>query len=386
MRARSICWLLCLTSACATEPAIEREVPGFVAPRVTESELALRDAAFTFVAGGDVSFGREVGQSVLADPEYSPLRRLAPAWQDADLRFVNLESQLSDQNGETQSPRRRLVFTGPPGGAAVLAREQVHVVSTANNHAWDYGRDAFFETLAHLDAAGVRHAGSGADRDSAYAPVSLESNGRRIALFAVTQVWNYGPFERHPGREHVAWANAAELEKRIALARPDHDLVLVSYHGGAEYQDAPSQLSRSFAKAVIRAGADAVIGHHPHVIQGIGWIDDKPVFYSLGNLVFGPRSRIPSTRYGMLAKLQLTSDGARRFAICPYEIRGFEPVPLEVNSDPITRQRVLRQLRRASTATGGTRMGQTDEQGCVQVLPPAAPAPTTQQRLLARRD
>ncbi len=100
-----------------------------------------------FVAGGDLNFGRECGQAILSDPKYDPFASIAPLWESADFRFANLESQLSDQGGETQSPRNRLIFTGPPGGAGVLASARVDLVSTANNHAWDYGKAAFFETL-----------------------------------------------------------------------------------------------------------------------------------------------------------------------------------------------------------------------------------------------
>jgi poly-gamma-glutamate capsule biosynthesis protein CapA/YwtB (metallophosphatase superfamily) len=133
------------------------------------------------VAGGDVSFGREAGQTALGDSSYRPFRGIEPLWADADLRIVNLESQLTDQGGETQSPYDRLVFAGPPAGAEILAASGVHVVSTSNNHAWDYGKAALFETLAHLDRNGVRHAGTGATRDDAERPVEIEIKGHKIA-------------------------------------------------------------------------------------------------------------------------------------------------------------------------------------------------------------
>src|SRR3954471_17919047 len=95
---------------------------------------AEKPAPFVIVAAGDVNLGRECGQAILEDPQYDPFRFMGPIWGDAALRFVNLESQLSDQDGETQSPRNRLIFTGPPGGAETLAQAGVAVVSTANNH------------------------------------------------------------------------------------------------------------------------------------------------------------------------------------------------------------------------------------------------------------
>ena len=102
--------------------------------------------------------GRSCGKRLLSKPDYDPFLGVARLWADADLRFVNLESGLSEQHGETQSPLHGLVFTGPPAGAEALLRARVDVVSTANNHAWDYARRGFFETLENLDRVGVAHA------------------------------------------------------------------------------------------------------------------------------------------------------------------------------------------------------------------------------------
>src|SRR5690242_10912406 len=92
------------------------------------SELPSAADSVVIVAGGDVSFGREAGQRVVQSPTYSPFGAIWPFFSQADLRFVNLESQLSEQQGETQSPRHRLIFTGPPAAARTLAEAGIHVV------------------------------------------------------------------------------------------------------------------------------------------------------------------------------------------------------------------------------------------------------------------
>jgi len=165
-------------------------------------------------AGGDVNFGRECGQAILQDVGYDPFAGLSSAWTSADLRFINLESQLSDQNGVTQSPRNRLIFTGPPGGADVLAKANISLVSTANNHAWDYGKSALLETIDNLTRASVPFAGIGRDSDAAYRPVVVQAKGLTVALFAVTHIWNQGEFQTHEGRNHVAWANVDRQSPR----------------------------------------------------------------------------------------------------------------------------------------------------------------------------
>jgi poly-gamma-glutamate synthesis protein (capsule biosynthesis protein) len=329
------------------------------------------------VAGGDVSFGREAGQAVLADPGYRPFRGLDPLWADADLRFANLESQLSERGGETQSPYDRLVFAGPPAAAGVLANAGVGLVSTANNHAWDYGRAALLETLLHLDRAAIGHAGTGATLEEAERPALLELKGWKIAVFAVTDIWNQGEFQRHPGRHHVAWARRRLLAERVAKARETNDLVFVSYHGGAEYVNAPGGATLQFTRGLMQSGADALFGHHPHVIQGIGWFERRPAFYSLGNLLFGSRRGYPWTRYGMLARLELEPGGERRTSVCPFriEIGSHEPAVLDGKYGAYDRTRFLSHLARVNAEVGHTTLGEPDAHGCVVVAPVAARTP-----------
>ncbi|HEX6277734.1 MAG TPA: CapA family protein [Polyangiaceae bacterium] len=323
---------------------------------------------FVIVAGGDVNFGRECGQAILANPAYDPFSSIAPLFQDADVTFVNLESQLSDQNGETQSPRNRLIFTGPPGGADVLARAGIDVVSTANNHAWDYGRSALFETLDNLARAGVKNAGSGKTFQEAYKPAVVRVGETSVAVFAVTHIWNQGEFAEHEGRHYVAWARLNALFPLLKKARAEHDVVLVSYHGGAEYIDAPTGPTKRFLESVMKTGfVDAVIGHHPHVPQGVGWHQQRPIFYSLGNFVFAGHDWAPSTKLGYLARLEVAEDRSITARACPYLIEGHIPKPVGPNGE---RSAELRDyLRSISTSVGGTRLADPDERGCWELTP-----------------
>ncbi len=135
--------------------------PAASAPR-KEPKPEARAEKLTVLFGGDVNLGRGAGQKILKDPKYDPFAEIAPLLSTADFRAVNLESQLSDQNGETQSPNHHLIFTGPPGGADVLAAAHIDLVSLANNHAWDYGKKALFETFTNLERAGVASPARGA--------------------------------------------------------------------------------------------------------------------------------------------------------------------------------------------------------------------------------
>ncbi|HTQ02360.1 MAG TPA: CapA family protein [Polyangiaceae bacterium] len=363
-------------AAVSVAPPVAADADRALAPLVpavaaaASAPVQREKAPFVIVAGGDVNLGRECGQAILADPHYDPFRFMGPIWGDADVRFVNLESQLSDQDGETQSPRNRLVFTGPPGGGATLAQAGIAVVSTANNHAWDYGRGALFETLDNLARANVKKAGTGRTLDEAYEPAVVEARGRRIAVVAVTQIWNDGPIERHEGRNYVAWARLRRVAGALERARRAADFVILSYHGGVEYVDAPIDATRRFIDGALKTGlVDVVIGHHPHVPQGVGFVRGRPVFYSLGNFVFAGHDWAPWTLTGFVARLELDGDRGLRTSVCPVALDGHVPKPIapgDAQSDK-ARQHLIDTV----TSVGGARVGTADARGCFPVEPPA---------------
>jgi len=354
-------------------------------PRTMTLPSAGGDApALVLAAGGDVNLGRGCGQRLLSDPDYDPFRGIARVWADADLRFVNLEAGLSEQHGETQSPHHRLVFTGPPSGAEALFRARVGLVSTANNHAWDYARRGLFETLENLDRVGIAHAGTGRDEDAAYRPAIVHVNGLTVSFFAVTQVWNLGVFSEEDARHYVAWADLSRasrpsrLADALTRARAESDFVVLSYHGGEEYLDAPVPKTRDFVAEVMSLGVDVVIGHHPHVPQGVGWYGARPVFYSLGNLVFDARQDLPWTRSSFIARVRLQRGVPIQVSACPYTIDGFEPMALPAAENEPGRA-FERHLRATSASVGGTSVGERDGLGCIRLAPleqPGASEPT----------
>jgi poly-gamma-glutamate synthesis protein (capsule biosynthesis protein) len=313
-----------------------------------------------------------MGQRLLKDPAHDPFTTLSALLASADIRFANLESQLSDQRGETMSPNNSLVFTGPPAGADALARARFTIVSTANNHAWDYGKRALLETLDNLDRAGVAHAGTGRTKDDAYRAAIVSASGVRVAFLAVTDIWNQGPLETHEAIDYVARADADAIARAVAAAKKDADAVIVSYHGGDEYQDAPRARTRAIVHAAIDAGADAVLGHHPHVIQGIEWRAGKPILYSLGNLLMQMHKDHEWTGYGYLARLRLAPGEPTRLEACPYRILGYTPTPFVGDDHRATFEAVffahLRDVNARASVTP-PKIGAPGADGCATVTP-----------------
>jgi poly-gamma-glutamate capsule biosynthesis protein CapA/YwtB (metallophosphatase superfamily) len=327
----------------------------------------------TLLLGGDVELARATGRRLLRDPTYDPFATLHAFLARADLRFVNLEGPLSDQRGETMSPSNQLIFTGPPSGADALARAHVDVVSTANNHAWDYGRLALLETLALLDRAGVAHAGTGATLDAALSPALVEAGGWRVAFIAVTDVFNFGPLAAHEAHAHVASADPAAVSRSIAAARArGADVVVVSHHGGDEYVDQPLARARSLLHAYVDAGADLVVAHHPHVVQGVEWYAGRPVFYSLGNVLMQMHSSHPWTGFGLFARVTFEADGPARVEACPHRILGLAAIPLADDPQaPALQAAFFAHLREVDAWLGesATRVGPPTTDGCRALVP-----------------
>jgi len=194
-----------------------------------------------------------------------------------------------------------------------LLRQHFDAVSVANNHSGDYGSEAFRETLEQLTAARMPYFGGGRNLREAHAPLVLEKRGLRIALLGYDE---YHPrsFEAGPDHPGVAWAEDEQIVLDIARARRAGARVVLPFlHWGWENEATPSARQRELAHTLIDAGADAVIGAHPHVTQGVELYRGKPIVYSLGNFLFDLLDR-PANASGWVLQLMLDRHGVARFS------------------------------------------------------------------------
>jgi poly-gamma-glutamate synthesis protein (capsule biosynthesis protein) len=210
-----------------------------------------------------------------------PFDAVRPLLSDADITFGNLEGTFTDRGAAMP---KTYTFRTPPRHARGLAEAGIDVVSLGNNHSMDFGEEGLLDTLAALDAAGIKHAGAGVDDWSARRPAFVEANGLRLAFLSYNAAPGAPP--AGPATPGVAWASFEAIRQDVALALDDADLVIVSLHAGVEYQDAPSYEQRALARAAVDAGAVLVLGHHAHVLQGWERYGEGLIVYGLGNFVF----------------------------------------------------------------------------------------------------
>lgn len=211
-----------------------------------------------------------------------PFSKIASVLREADIAFANLENPLSERGRLTGR------FRGSTALAGAMASAGIDVVSTANNHALDIGEAGLIDTLESLAAAGIAAVGTGPDLHRATAPVFVERNGIRFAFLAYSMLENSGELGfawfDHSG---VAPLDPFLVQKDVQAVRDQVNYVIVSFHWSHERVRDVHPVARDIAHRIIDAGADVIIGHHPHVPQGIEVYHGGIVLYSLGNFIFG---------------------------------------------------------------------------------------------------
>jgi poly-gamma-glutamate capsule biosynthesis protein CapA/YwtB (metallophosphatase superfamily) len=274
-------------------------------------------APITIAFAGDTSFTHG-----LADRD--PLGDVVPELSAPDLSVVNLESTVAEAS--VGSPiQKRFLFKSPPKTAAILADAGVDVAALANNHALDYGPEAVLRTIEILEAGGVATAGTGVDAAAAYEPLWLAVGGWNVAIASFSRVPCDSPEPGETYIDEVAWACPQFEEATIdaVASAADADLLVVMVHWGVQSRACPAAHQHDLAAAWIAAGADIVVGSHPHVLQGVERIDGAWVVHSTGNFAF-PSARGASS-YTALFTFTVAADGTE-LTVEPMRILSGRPV------------------------------------------------------------
>ena len=205
--------------------------------------------------------------------------------READIFMLNEEFPF----GTTGEPmeEKEYTFRVDPSYSTVLSELGVDIVTLANNHMLDFGRGPLTETLNTLDQAGIAHVGAGENLDEAKTLKTFEMGGRTIGFLGASRVIPEHSWNASSGSSGLFTTyDAAALVEQIQKAEESCDFTVVYVHWGIEKNTQPEEYQKTLARQYIDAGADAVIGAHPHVLQGIEFYQGKPIFYSLGNFIF----------------------------------------------------------------------------------------------------
>lgn len=275
-------------------------------------------------AGGDVNFGDGVTPYLTRGGMGYPFEDVDEVFGSADLSFVNLECCISSSGAPV--PGKEYCFRGPADSARALAAGNVDVVSLANNHSLDYGTSAFLDTLTHLKESGVAWCGAGNNDAEAYAPTVLESPAGNVAFVAFTAVIPNGwpATASNPGC--ATTTDPERVSSTVKDAASKADYVVASFHWGIELETAPNSDQRELAHLAVDSGADLVLGHHPHVVQGLELYKNRLIAYSLGNYVFSPPREISAKTFTLVALLG--PEGLVQAKVIPTVISGCRPVLL----------------------------------------------------------
>ncbi|TVY00441.1 CapA family protein [Cohnella terricola] len=288
-----------------------------------KSEGDGKSVSLAFV--GDVLPAAKVLELMKANGFDYPYREAKEILSAADITAGNLETPITTRG--TPAEDKQYVFRGSTEALPALKEAGFDFLSLANNHTLDYGWVGLSDTMDALDDAGLKHAGSGNDDKEAFAPAYIESNGITVAYVSVTRVVPEVSWKADKNRPGVAEAYAPDRAvAAIKDAKENADIVVVMVHWGVEREDRPVAHQTDLAHRFVDAGADLVIGSHPHVLQGFETYKGKWIAYSLGNFVFSSTTT-RSSETGVL-NASCGKDGTCSLKFTPMFAKSSQPAPM----------------------------------------------------------
>lgn len=280
--------------------------------------------SFSFV--GDTMMAGNVAKLVNEHGFDYPFLHVKELLQAADFTIANLETPLTER-GEPEE--KTYAYRTSPKALPAIMDAGIDLVNIANNHILDYGHIGFYDTLDFLQEAGLPYVGGGRNVEEAFEPVVLEKNGISIAFLGFSRVvpegwWKAG--QDHPGVAET-YDHRMPVEA-IEKAAESADLVVVIAHWGIERESQPDDKQTELAHRYIDAGADLVVGSHPHVLQGAEQYKGKWIFYSLGNFIFTTNNN-EMTWESVILNANCTKEGACDLQVVPILNKWAQPKPLE---------------------------------------------------------
>ena len=304
---------------------------------------------FSLIAVGDIMLGGRALHVIREKGPGYPFRSTQHILKRADMTIANLEAPFTERGTPFD---KTYTFRVPPGLAVGLLDAGFDVVTLANNHIMDYGPEGLYDTIHTLDSLGILHCGAGHDWNEAEKPAFFQSSGWRIGAigYAMTYPLEFWATSERAG---TAYPHQGRFEATLSKLDGIADLVVVSFHWGGELRPQPKSYQRSYARRAIDLGADIVIGHHPHILQGVEIYKDRLIVFSLGNFSFGSYSQ--NARSSIIIKVRFDEQGFLMAQVIPVSVLNteveFQPAPLMDGE----RARVIDELNTLSRDLNGGR-------------------------------
>lgn len=350
-------YLVTVSSVVLTESAAPSPIP---IPEGGTFKEAAQEAELRISAVGDIMLGGTMGPVLLTEGYDHPFVQVRKFLQDSHIVFGNLEGPLTDR-GEAV-PGKKYVFRSPPEKVIpALQAAGFTVFSLANNHILDYGVEGLEQTVEVLKAAGIHNAGAGRNLREARQPALVRAGGRTVAFLAYSLTFPES-FFAESDKPGTAFGHEHHVRVDVAQARRQADVVIVSFHWGREAETTLRDYQPRLGRAAIDAGASAVLGHHPHILQGIERYKHGVILYSLGNFTFGSYSK--SATRSAIAQWVFWNNRLQTLRMIPINVNNvelnFQPVPLSGRDADA----VIEDLQRLSQPLGTA----LENQGGVGVL------------------
>lgn len=268
-----------------------------------------------FVFLGDIMFGWKIRENILNQGIDHPFRNMPLPLSENAVMIANLETVVSDRTLHG-IPLKNDRIVSPSACLNSLKKAGISCVSLANNHVYDYGREGLSDTLQHLASNDIRYFGAGMNRAEAFRAITLQAGAVRVGLISRTFTCEAANRNMADHEPQAAELIRNDLLKKVQEERPEYGFLIIVLHTGYEYCFYPDHKDVIYFRQLIDAGADLVIGHHPHVYQGIEKYNKGLIAYSLGNFLFDTTGEdIPETTMGfMLAVSTKEQDGMLTFS------------------------------------------------------------------------
>lgn len=275
----------------------------------------------TLCAVGDILLDRGVAQKIQDQYDY-PYKKVRKVLKKADITLGNLECPITA--GGTPALKRPIItFKANPENVLAIKKAGFDVLNLANNHTMDYGTEGMVNTMNILRDAGINFIGAGSNYKEARKPLYIQDKGCKIGFLGYSVFPPEGYISLRD-RPDVAKVDVEALEDEVKSAKKNCDFLIVSFHWGKEYEFYAGKMQKNLAHTAIDSGGDIIIGHHPHVLQGVEEYEGRLIFYSLGNFVFD-RQLQNGTDETVIANFKIRDKKLEGVQIIPVRIRNCQP-------------------------------------------------------------